>query len=319
MTSAPMIGTQRAHAPGQAFMTGGDERYVFLDVDYGAASGRYGIETVDDANHVTRLGTVSSRTVTAPGPVRSKGRQSADGADGRRRRQGLLLGQFGAVDRPVRPLVSGRIRAPGRVQLTRNECPGRAGGRAARRRTRGPGRARARVGWPGSSTKSLVSTECAMRLMPHGLPGDESISTEMKPSPSSRRSVSNRVAGTSWSPVKRSPSTHAPSATRSLTRARSASMMPRSALCFFERVSGSDGWLSTGASIRSSTIIAEREPAGEAHAHRADARARRTPRASAAPSARSHTVIGLVFVGRQRGELLRDAGRARCSASCSRR
>ena len=39
-----------------------------------------------------------------------------------------------------------------------------------------------------------MSTECAVRGMPCGLPFDESISTAMNASPSSRRSVSNRAS-----------------------------------------------------------------------------------------------------------------------------
>src|SRR5205085_8484916 len=53
----------------------------------------------------------------------------------------------------------------------------------------------ARVGLPGRSTRSTVSTECALCGMPWGLPGPESISMASKPSPSSRRSRSNRSAG----------------------------------------------------------------------------------------------------------------------------
>ena len=64
----------------------------------------------------------------------------------------------------------------------REVSPG--GGRG---RTRAPGRARRWVGWPGSSTRCSVSTECAVFGMPCGLPGDESISTPMKLSPSSSR------------------------------------------------------------------------------------------------------------------------------------
>ena len=79
------------------------------------------------------------------------------------------------------------------------------------------------------------------------------------------------LAGTHRSPVKRRPSRHAPSAARSLTRARSAGADTDRGLCRAAMANGSDGWLSTGASIRSSTIIAEREPAGEAHPDRADA------------------------------------------------
>ena len=71
-----------------------------------------------------------------------------------------------------------------------------------------------------------MSTECAVRGMPCGLPFDESISTAMNASPSSRRSVSNRASGTAASAVKRSPMRQAPSAARSFTRARSASLMP---------------------------------------------------------------------------------------------
>ena len=46
-----------------------------------------------------------------------------------------------------------------------------------------------------------------------------------------------------------------------------------SALHSLASVNGSDGWLSTGASTMSSTIIAEGEPSGETHADHADARA----------------------------------------------
>ena len=42
-----MIGHEN-HEAGLAFMTSGDERYVFLDVDYGDRSGMFRIETVDD-------------------------------------------------------------------------------------------------------------------------------------------------------------------------------------------------------------------------------------------------------------------------------
>jgi hypothetical protein len=57
MTSAQMVG-RGGHRAGDAFMTGGDDRYVFVDVDYGVGSGRYDIETVDQANHSTRIGAV---------------------------------------------------------------------------------------------------------------------------------------------------------------------------------------------------------------------------------------------------------------------
>lgn len=57
MTSAPMIG-KGGHVAGRAFMTVGAERYMFLDVDYGADTGRYRIEMLDQANRVTGLGSV---------------------------------------------------------------------------------------------------------------------------------------------------------------------------------------------------------------------------------------------------------------------
>lgn len=56
--SARMIG-QKGHEAGNAFMTSGSEQYIFIDVDYGAKSGAYRIEAVDDANRVTPLGAVA--------------------------------------------------------------------------------------------------------------------------------------------------------------------------------------------------------------------------------------------------------------------
>jgi Putative zinc-finger len=57
MTSVPMVGRSGHHA-GDAFLTGGDDPYVFLDVNYGVGTGRYEIEAVDQANHTTRIGAV---------------------------------------------------------------------------------------------------------------------------------------------------------------------------------------------------------------------------------------------------------------------
>ena len=83
----------------------------------------------------------------------------------------------------------------------------------------------------------------------------------MKFSPSSRRNDSNRAGGTSLSPVKRRPSTQMSSeSTRSRTAIRSASDSPRSALRLAPTVIGSDGWLSTGASISGSVAIARANP-----------------------------------------------------------
>jgi hypothetical protein len=55
MTSAQMVG-RSGHRAGDAFITGGGDRYVFVDVDYGVGSGRYDIETVDHANNATKIG-----------------------------------------------------------------------------------------------------------------------------------------------------------------------------------------------------------------------------------------------------------------------
>ena len=72
------------------------------------------------------------------------------------------------------------------------------------------------------------------------------ISTPMKASPSSRRSVANRSGGESGSLVKRRPSTQIPSSVRSLTRARSSGERCRSDLVDVRTPIGRDGWLSTG-------------------------------------------------------------------------
>ena len=58
VTSAEMIG-RSGHGAGAAFMTTGDDQYVFLDVDYGVKSGVYRIEVVDGANRATPIGNVS--------------------------------------------------------------------------------------------------------------------------------------------------------------------------------------------------------------------------------------------------------------------
>jgi hypothetical protein len=57
MVNAPMVG-RSGHRAGDAFMTGGEERYLFVDVDYGVGSGRYDIEAVDHADNTTKVGAV---------------------------------------------------------------------------------------------------------------------------------------------------------------------------------------------------------------------------------------------------------------------
>ncbi len=57
VASATMIGNGGRRA-GDAFMTSGGERYVFVDVNYGVKTGMYRIESVDAQNDVTALGHV---------------------------------------------------------------------------------------------------------------------------------------------------------------------------------------------------------------------------------------------------------------------
>ena len=57
VASASMIGHGGRRA-GDAFVTSGGERYVFLSVDYGVGTGRYRIEAVDAEDRVTPLGHV---------------------------------------------------------------------------------------------------------------------------------------------------------------------------------------------------------------------------------------------------------------------
>ena len=49
-------GRQRRPLAGDAFMTSGRDRYVFVDVDYGVKTGMYRIEAVDAKDRVTALG-----------------------------------------------------------------------------------------------------------------------------------------------------------------------------------------------------------------------------------------------------------------------
>src|SRR5665811_1289220 len=82
----------------------------------------------------------------------------------------------------------------------------------------------------------------------------------MKPSPNTSRRCSNRSGGLCRSPVKRNPKTHVPAATRSWTTLRSASEIPRPFLWLLPIGNGRDGWLSTGATTTSSTIMASANP-----------------------------------------------------------
>ena len=67
-----------------------------------------------------------------------------------------------------------------------------------------------------------------------------------------------------------------------------------SALYFLESGNGSDGWLSTGASTTSSTIMASAKPPVK-HMPTTPTPGPPQRSCSAAASLRNHTVIGLVF------------------------
>ena len=117
----------------------------------------------------------------------------------------------------------------------------------------------------------------------------------MNASPSSRRRVSKRCSKQNGSLVKRKPSRQAPAAVRSFTRARSASEIPMSALYLLESGKGSDGWLRTGASTTSSTIMARAKPPVK-HMPTTPTPGPPQRSCSAAASLRSHTVTGLVLL-----------------------
>ena len=79
---------------------------------------------------------------------------------------------------------------------------------------------------------------------------------------------------TSLSPVKRRPSTWQPAGGAFGDDERVVGRQVEVAPCAASpTANGSDGWLSTGATMMSSTIIAQREAAAEAHPDGADARA----------------------------------------------
>ena len=103
-------------------------------------------------------------------------------------------------------------------------------------------------------------------------------------------------------------------AVRSLTLARSASEIPMSALNFLESGNGSDGWLSTGASTMSSTIMASAKPPVK-HMPTTPTPGPPQRSCSEAASLRSHTVIGLVLLS-AKAENSREthAGPMDCSA-----
>ena len=264
-----MIGANNIHV-GRVAVSGSAPASLAVNVDYSLPDGTYRLELDSPGGADRRVGTI---TVTG-GHGQWTGRVSLP------TQAGATLDMLSTGDAVVC-----------QAAVPPAACPAQGLSRSSKKAsTRSSA---SRVGCPGSSTKSRVSTEWARRLIPHGLPFDESISTAMNPSPSSRRNVSNRAAGTAASSVNRNPRRHAPPATRSLTRARSASSMPSAALRLRPPGNGSDGWLKTGACIRSSTIIPSANPPVK---HIPTAPTPGPPQAAwaSAANARSQRMIGLV-------------------------
>ncbi len=83
----------------------------------------------------------------------------------------------------------------------------------------------------------------------------------MNRSPSFSRSIWKRSAGTTLSPVKRRPSTQTPSsAARAWMRVQSAGETWMSDRRAFPTGRGREGWLRTGATTESSTVMARPNP-----------------------------------------------------------
>ena len=128
------------------------------------------------------------------------------------------------------------------------------------------------VGWPGSSTRCSVTTECAILGMPCGLPllaldldRDETVAehlAQMLERVRRHGAVAGEAHRQHAQVVARGDASRG---RRRRGRAQRLRALPTA--------NGSDGWLSTGASIVVVDGHREREPAGEAHADRADARA----------------------------------------------
>ncbi len=186
--------------------------------------------------------------------------------------------------RPHRVRTSPRPRQASASRFTRA---------AARRRRRAPGRVR-----PGSGCRA---GRRGPRSAPNGRPSGarrrcrarKSSSTPTDPSPSRARRWANRSGGLARSPENRSPSTQVPAAARSTTRARSGSDSPTSARRRRLRGKGSDGWLRTGATTASSTIMPRAKPPVK-HMPTAPTPGPPHLRCSSRANARSQLTTGLV-------------------------
>ena len=117
----------------------------------------------------------------------------------------------------------------------------------------------------------------------------------MKRSPSSSRSVSKRVPTSLSSVIAQAE--HVAAGRGPLgDAARSSGDRPRSAPRALPTANGSDGWLSTGATMRSSTIIASAKPPVK-HIRRRRRPARRTSSCTWRARARSQPITGDVRPG----------------------
>ena len=130
----------------------------------------------------------------------------------------------------------------------------------------------------------------------------------MKASPSSRRKVSKRSGKQNGSLENRSPSRQLPAAVRSLTRARSASEIPTSALCFLPERERQRGLAEDGSQHHVVDHHGQGEAAGEAHADDADPGTATALVLRCGQGAQPHR-DGARLLQRETGELPRDAGR----------
>ena len=196
---------------------------------------------------------VAGQRVDHPVEVERRRGEPVEDEQGRRRsgpRGGDVDGEDPVADQ-------GADRAPGPPGLDEARSPERVGSG----RSRGPGRGPRRVGVPGRSSRSSVSTEWAALRCPCGLPGEESSSTPTNPSPEQLAEGVEPLGRRHLVPGEPQPEHADPAAaTRSSTRS-SVGVADAERPCVGPAPGrGRDGWLSTGATTTSSTIMARANP-----------------------------------------------------------
>ena len=88
-----MVGHSKGPA-GHAVLRSGDERYLWLDVDYGVRSATYRLETIDAQDRVTVAGAVAVAGGHGSWGGEIHGPTAGRGAARRRRRPGVLHRQL---------------------------------------------------------------------------------------------------------------------------------------------------------------------------------------------------------------------------------